>query len=96
MTNDPNKQDEGTLPGIDFSTFILSLSHSAFMYLGDAPTPEGAAGGRNLVMARQTIDILALLADKTRGNLSGEEERLLEQILYELKLRYVEASKVGK
>lgn len=97
MTNDPNKQDDGTLPSIDFSTFILSLSHSAFMYLGDATTtPDGAAGGRNLVMARQTIDILGLLADKTRGNLSGEEERLLEQILYELRMRYVEASKESK
>lgn len=96
MTSDPNKQDDGTLPGIDFSTFILSLSHSAFMYLGAAPTPEGAEGGRNLVMARQTIDILSLLADKTSGNLSGEEERLLEQILYELRMRYVEASKESK
>jgi len=95
MANDPNNQDDGTLPSIDFSTFIVSLSHSAFMYLGDAAPPEGA-GGRNLVMARQTIDILGLLADKTRGNLSGEEERLLEQILYELRMQYVEATKESK
>ncbi|MBI5531373.1 MAG: DUF1844 domain-containing protein [Deltaproteobacteria bacterium] len=84
---------EGPLPSIDFSTFILSLSHSAFVYLGDAPTPDGAPAVKNLVMARQTIDILALLADKTRGNLTGEEERLLEQVVYELRLRFVEVSK---
>jgi hypothetical protein len=86
-------QSEGSLPGIDFSTFILSLSHSAFMYLGDATAPGGDPSQQNLVMARQTIDILALLAEKTKGNLSGEEERLLEQVLYELRIRFVEVSK---
>lgn len=96
MTDHASKQDEQALPGIDFSTFILSMSHSAFVYLGEASTPEGDPASRNLVMARQTIDILALLADKTRGNLSGEEERLLEQVLYELRMRYVEASKESK
>lgn len=91
---DSAKQPDGSLPVIDFSTFILSLSHSAFMYLGDAPAPGGGASHeQNLVMARQTIDILALLADKTKGNLSGEEERLLEQVLYELRIRFVEVSK---
>jgi hypothetical protein len=90
---DNANQAEGALPGIDFSTFILSLSHSAFMYLGDAPAAGGNAPDQNLVMARQTIDILALLADKTKGNLTGEEERLLEQVLYELRIRFVEVSK---
>jgi len=94
MSDQPAGQpDEGQLPGIDFSTFILSLSHSAFVYLGDAPTPDGASADKNLVMARQTIDILALLAEKTKGNLTGEEERLLEQVVYELRMRFVEVSK---
>jgi hypothetical protein len=95
--NPPEKPSESSapdqLPQIDFSTFVLSLSHSAFVYLGDVPTSAGGKGERNLVMARQTIDILALLAEKTKGNLTGEEERLLEQVVFELRMRFVEASK---
>jgi hypothetical protein len=80
------------LPAIDFSTFILSLSHSALVHLGDAPDPEGRRGP-HLPLARQTIDLLTLLQEKTRNNLSGPEERLLEQALYDLRLRYVEVSR---
>ena len=80
------------LPAIDFSTFILSLSHSALVHLGDAPDPEGRRGV-HLPLARQTIDLLTLLQEKTRNNLSGPEERLLEQALYDLRLRYVEVSR---
>lgn len=79
-------------PGIDFATFILSLSHSAYMHLGDAPNPVDGRIERNLTMARQTIDLLGLLEEKTQGNLTGDEERVLEQALYELRLRYVEVS----
>jgi hypothetical protein len=84
------------LPQIDFSTFVLSLSHSAVVYFGDVATSEGGKSERNLVMARQTIDILALLAEKTKGNLTGEEERLIEQVIFELRMRFVEASKGPK
>jgi hypothetical protein len=80
------------LPGIDFSTFVLSLSHSALVHLGDAPDPEGKRSV-NLPLARQTIDLLSLLSDKTRGNLSGPEERILGQALYDLRLRYVEVNR---
>lgn len=80
------------LPAIDFSTFILSLSHSALVHLGDAPDPEGRRGV-HLPLARQTIDLLTLLQEKTKSNLSGPEERLLEQALYDLRLRYVEVSR---
>jgi len=80
------------LPAIDFSTFLLSLSHSALVHLGDAPDPEGKRGV-HLPLARQTIDLLSLLQEKTRNNLSGPEERLLEQALYDLRLRYVEVSR---
>ncbi|HEY8942937.1 MAG TPA: DUF1844 domain-containing protein [Polyangiaceae bacterium] len=81
------------LPAIDFTTLILSLSHSVLLHLGDAPDPS--TGGRevNLPLARQSIDLIALLQDKTRGNLTGAEERTLSQALYDLRLRYVEVSK---
>jgi hypothetical protein len=80
-------------PGIDFATFILSLSHSVYLHLGDAPNPATGKVERNLTMARQTIDLLGLLEQKTQGNLTGEEERVLEQVLYELRTRYVEVAR---
>ncbi|MCB9609239.1 MAG: DUF1844 domain-containing protein [Polyangiaceae bacterium] len=88
---------EGTedLPAIDFATFVLSLSHSALVHLGDAEDPSTGRRERNLPMARQTIDLLGLLQDKTRGNLDGGEERVLEQALIDLRLRFVEVSKQG-
>ena len=76
---------------IDFTTFLLSLSTSAAYHLGLAPHPENQAACQNLPMARQTIDILGVLQDKTRGNLTGEEERLLGEILYNLRVEYVQA-----
>jgi hypothetical protein len=78
------------LPHIDFATFVLSLSHSGFVHLGDVPEPGGTRSPVNLEMARQTIDLLALLEEKTRGNLTGEEERMLSAALYDLRLRFVE------
>lgn len=81
------------LPKIDFSTFILSLSHSALVHLGDAPNPVDGTSDENMPMARQTIDLLGLLEQKTSGNLSGEEERVLQQVLYDLRLRYVEVTR---
>jgi uncharacterized protein DUF1844 len=80
-------------PKLDFATFILSLSHSALVNLGEAPHPDGEAPKKDLALARQTIDMLGLLEEKTRGNLSGDEERLLSQILYDLRMRFVELSK---
>lgn len=84
--------DEG-LPAIDFPTFVLSLSHSALVHLGDAPDPASGKHHKELSMARQTIDLLALLQDRTRGNLTGEEERILDQALYDLRMRYVEVAR---
>jgi hypothetical protein len=81
------------LPRIDFATFVLSLSHSALVHLGDAPDPAGAKSPPDLEMARQTIDLLHLLEEKTHGNLTGEEERMLSGALYDLRLRFVEVSK---
>lgn len=87
MANEP-------LPSIDFSTLVLSLSQTALVHLGDAPHPEDEGPAkRNLPLARQTIDMLGMLQEKTKGNLSGSEERLLDQVLYDLRLRFVELSK---
>jgi len=84
---------EESLPSIDFATFVLSLSHSALMHLGEAPNPETGKLEKSLGMARQTIDLISMLEEKTKGNLTGDEERLLGQILYDLRMRYVELSK---
>jgi hypothetical protein len=85
--------DDGEeLPSIDFSTFVLSLSHSALVHLGDAPTLEDTREV-HLPLARQTIDLLGLLQDKTRNNLTASEERLLDQALTDLRLRFVEVSR---
>lgn len=80
------------LPTLDFSTFVLSVIGSAYVHLGDAPGPDGG-GERNLELARQDIDLLGMLEEKTRGNLTGDEERLLTQGLYDLRLRFVEVAK---
>ena len=81
------------LPAIDFLTFIVSMSHSALLHLGDAPDPATGTREKNLPLARQTIDLLAMLQDKTRGNLTGDEERVLSQAIYDLRMRFVEVSK---
>ena len=81
------------LPSIDFSTFVLSLSHSALLHLGEAPHPDTNRLEKNLPLARQTIDLIALLEEKTKGNLTGDEERLLHQILFDLRMRFVELTK---
>jgi hypothetical protein len=81
------------LPLMDFTTFVLSLSHSALMHLGQAPHPETGRVEKSLPLARQTIDLLAMLDEKTKGNLTGDEERMLAQILFDLRMRYVEVSK---
>lgn len=87
--------DHETLPHIDFATFVLSLSHSALMHLGEAPDPETNETHVDLGLAKQNIDILVLLEEKTKGNLSGDEERLLAQVLFDLRMRFVERSKLA-
>ena len=84
---------DDALPQFDFATFVLSLSHSALMHLGEAPDPETGSVQKNLPLARQTIDLIAMLEEKTRGNLVGDEERLIGQILFDLRMRFVEHTK---
>jgi hypothetical protein len=84
----------GEQSGLSFAAFVVSLAHTAAVHFGDVPDPvSGAAGTQNLPAAQQMIDILALLEQKTRGNLTAEERQLLEQVLFELRLRYMEAQK---
>jgi hypothetical protein len=81
---------------VTFVGFVLSLAHTAAFHFGDVADPvTGQAGTMNLPAAQQIIDILTLLEQKTRGNLTAEERQLLEQLLYELRLRYFEASKTA-
>lgn len=93
MTEEPNGEAEDTSPEVediqpmDFNIFVLSLNASALIQLGEAADASGESSV-SLPLARQTIDILAMLEQKTRGNLSGEEERLLHQILFDLRMRY--------
>ena len=78
------------MPPLDFTTFVLSLSTSALMHLGIVRSPDGGNGEPNFSMARQTIDLIGLLHDKTKGNLTGEEERILHQVLFDLRMQYTE------
>ena len=78
------------LPKLDFTIFILSIVGSAHVHLGEGP--EGVKE-RNLELAHQDIDLLGILQEKTKGNLTGDEERLLDQALYDLRIRFVEVSK---
>lgn len=78
---------------ISFTTFVLSLASSAAIHFGDLPDPEsGQRVEPNLDGASQMIEILAMLEQKTRGNLTAEERQVLEQVLFELRMRYVEAA----
>ena len=95
--NDPDERLEGAGGAtIDFSTFVLSLGTTALYQLGEIGDSEGGAEGRtesNLPIAKQTIDTLEMLTEKTRGNLTDTESKLLESILYELHMKFVEAGK---
>jgi Domain of unknown function (DUF1844). len=95
-TSEPSREKqkdkffEGTtLPDIDFSTFIFSLSSSVILHLGLMENPYTKTIEKNLPLAKQTIDIISMLKDKTKGNLSDEEENLVTHLLTELRFKYV-------
>src|SRR5437763_16613642 len=82
---------------LTFNAFVLSLASTAAIHFGDLPDPiTGQTSEPNLEGAAQMIEILGLLDQKTRGNLTAEERQVLEQVLYELRMRFVEASNAGK
>ena len=83
-------------PALTFTAFVVSLASTAAIHFGDLPDPEsGTRVEPNLDGAAQMIEILALLEQKTRGNLTAEERQILEQVLYELRMRFVGASRGG-
>jgi hypothetical protein len=81
------------LPPLDFSTFILSLASTAMIHLGQVPGPEGDSLERDLPAAKQAIDMLGMLEEKTRGNLDDAEAKLLKSLIYDLRVAYVDAQK---
>ncbi len=89
------QMDEATpaaAPELTFSTLVLSLSTSTMVHLGASPGPEaGEAPEMNLPLARQTIDILEMLSEKTKGNLEPQEAALLDSVLHQVHIKYVEA-----
>ena len=80
---------EPCMPAPTFSTFILSLASSAMVNLGEVPDPSTGKLENNLVLAKHTIDIISMLQDKIKGGLDQEESRLLEGVLYELRMKFV-------
>jgi hypothetical protein len=85
----PEGRTGATLPEITFAAFLISLSSSAFIHLGDLPDPTTGEKTKDLPLAKQTIDLLGLLREKTRHNLQEDEEKLFDHLLYDLRLRYV-------
>lgn len=77
------------MPEVTFASFILSLNTSALYHMGELPHPETKQRVMDRELAKHTIDTLAMLAAKTKGNLAMEEQELLTRILYELKMRFV-------
>jgi Domain of unknown function (DUF1844) len=85
----PREDDKCDYPPVNFANFIISLSTSALFHFGDFPEYEGGKAEKNLPAAKQTIDILDMLHEKTKGNLDDNETSLIQGVLYELKMRYI-------
>ena len=84
-----DKPDSPLMPEVTFSTFVLSLASSALMHLGEVPDPETGRTVRNEALARNAIDLLTMLDDKTRNGLNPEESKLMRDVLYELRMKFV-------
>lgn len=80
------------MPEVTFSTFVLSLASSALVHLGEVPNPETGGTDRNEDLARNAIDVLTMLEDKTRNGLTPEENKLIRDVLYELRMKFVARS----
>jgi hypothetical protein len=90
-----NEGTDPSLQSIDFGTFLLSLSTSALVHMGEVADPNliGEEVSLDLELAKQTIDIIGMLKEKTKNNLTSEEENLINHLLYDLRLRYVQKTK---
>lgn len=80
------------LPEVTFTAFVMSLNTAALFHFGELADPETGRTAKDLMLAKHTIDTLALLKDKTVGNLTRDEENLLDTVIYDLKLRFVNAA----
>lgn len=87
------KRSSIPLPEVNFTALVFSLSSSALLHLGEMPDPESGRNVRDLPLAKHAIDTIAMLKDKTRGNLSEEEQKFTETVLTDLRWRYVKAAK---
>jgi Domain of unknown function (DUF1844) len=93
QTSTAPSQRREAAPEITFGTFVVGLSTQALVHLGELPDPHTNQGAEDLPAAQQLIDIIAMLKDKTRGNLDREEQSMLEGILFELRMKYVERAR---
>jgi hypothetical protein len=82
-------EEDVQFPEVSFSTFVFSISSSVLLHFGEIPDPATGEKKKNLPMAKHSIDILSMLEEKTRGNLTDDEEQLITNILYDLRMRYV-------
>jgi len=89
----PDKEGRCVMPEVTFSAFVMSLNTSALFHLGEIADPQTGARTKDLDLARHAIDSLTMIQNKTKGNLSREEEELLKNLLYDLKVKFVKAAK---
>ncbi len=96
IKEEPHKEDatsqEAPLPEINFTNFLLSISTSALIQLGEIPDPTTKQPVKQLPLAKQTIDLIGMQKEKTKGNLAPEEEKLIDYLLYDLRMRFVKAT----
>lgn len=85
-------QGDASLATIDFASFVASLATSALMHLGESGSDDAQGGHRDVALARQLIEVLGMLQEKTRGNLTVEEQSLMEHVLYDLRLKWLNLS----
>ncbi|HMV66072.1 MAG TPA: DUF1844 domain-containing protein [Myxococcota bacterium] len=85
--------DERAVPPVTFSSFVITLAHTALVHLGEVSDPTGGGRHVDLQLARHSIDAIAMLEDKTKGNLDDEERRLMEGVLHELRGKFVDVAK---
>ena len=86
---------ERMLPPVDFTTLVISFAQSALVHLGELANPDTGEPARDLTLARHNIDLIGMLQDKTRGNLDTEEQKLIENLLYDLRMKYVSQCRGG-
>jgi hypothetical protein len=92
-TDTKSKTQSAGLPKMTFATFIISLNHSALVHMGMVEDPVNGTKAKNLELAKQTIDVIAMLEEKTKGNLTEEESEMIKSLLYDLRILYVKETR---